>query len=130
MGLADEAALNDLDLSIFDHECVRIRMLFEFKGIEVLGRCLDDAVELALDSMSARITAYMVSRMVSEISSSLHFMRSTPEPDSELRPISSLKIRRLAFEIEQPRIELIRKHKGWFEPRAKNLTSFEVTTIR
>ena len=52
--------------------------------------------------MSARITAYMVSRMVSEISSSLHFMRSTPEPDSELRPISSLKIRRLAFEIEQP----------------------------
>ena len=55
--------------------------------------------------MSARITAYMVSRMVSEISSSLHFMRSTPEPDSELRPISSLKIRRLAFEIEQPGIE-------------------------
>ena len=52
--------------------------------------------------MRARITAYMVSRMVSEISSSLHFMRSTPEPDSELRPISSLKIRRLAFEIEQP----------------------------
>ena len=52
--------------------------------------------------MSARITAYMVSRMVSEISSSLHFMRSTPEPDSELRPISSLKIRRLAFDIEQP----------------------------
>ena len=26
-------------------------MLFEFKGIEVLGRCLDDAVELALDSV-------------------------------------------------------------------------------
>ena len=54
--------------------------------------------------MRARITEYMVSRMVSEISSSLHFMTSTPDPDSELRPISSLNIRRLAFEIEQPKI--------------------------
>ena len=86
-------------------ECVRIRMLFEFKGVEVLDRCLVEVLSLALDSMRARITEYMVSRMVSEISSSLHFMTSTPDPDSELRPISSLNIRRLAFEIEQPRIK-------------------------
>ena len=79
-------------------------MLFEFKGVEVLDRCLVEVLSLALDSMRARITEYIVSRMVSEISSSLHFMTSTPDPDSELRPISSLNIRRLAFEIEQPRI--------------------------
>ena len=50
MGLADEAALNDLDLSIFDHEWVRIRILFEFK-LEVRGRCREEVVEFVLDSL-------------------------------------------------------------------------------
>lgn len=43
-------------LSTLDQECVRVRMLFELKGIEVLER-LEEA---GLLSIKARMQAYMV----------------------------------------------------------------------
>ena len=42
-------------------------MLFEFKGIEVLGRCLDDAVELALDSVRNWKKSIILSKLLHKL---------------------------------------------------------------